>query len=167
MLELSLATARKYLKYYHTSGRLVWKISNSNSVKAGQEAGCLPPTGYRQIKIEGKLYKAHRVCWLLYHGRMPSGQIDHINGDPSDNRIKNLRVVSNAENGKNQKRHCKNTSGCTGVYWYKASSKWQAEIMVDGRHIHLGYFTDFEDAVSARKRAERKYGFHLNHGRKP
>lgn len=93
------------------------------------------------------------------------GQIDHINGDTSDNRAVNLREVTNQDNHKNMKRHKGNKSGHTGVYWNTAVHKWQAYIAVDGKQKYLGIYDDVKDAAKVRKEAEIKYGFHKNHGR--
>ena len=77
----------------------------------------------------------------------------------------NLRQVTRVENLRNQKRYSNNTSGAVGVYWHKREKKWEAGIRVKGKYIFLGYFDDKEEAVAAREKAERRYGFHLNHGR--
>lgn len=110
-------------------------------------------------------YQTHRVIWAIVHGEWPENQIDHINGDPADNRIGNLRKVTNAENNRNRARTGRNTSGVVGVYWCKVKSKWFARIWVNQRGIRLGFFATFEEACAARKAAEEKYGFHPNHGR--
>lgn len=122
-------------------------------------------SGYCFISIFNKSYRAHRVAWLYVNGHLPSNQIDHINGVRSDNRISNLRCVTNADNGKNQKRRSTNTSGVTGVWKSKQKGKYVAEILVNGKKHHLGTFDLLEDAARARKEAERKFGFHENHGR--
>lgn len=121
--------------------------------------------GYRRVVFGKKSYKAHRICWKMATGSCPDNQIDHINGDRGDNRIANLRVVSNQENSKNQSRYKNNNSGVTGVSWYKLSKKWIARIKVDGELKYLGSFTDKIDAIYARYYAEQDKGFHENHGR--
>lgn len=135
-----------------------------NRKLAGKEAFTANLNGYRQGEIFGRHSKAHRVLWLLYTGKWPSADIDHINGIRSDNRIENLRVVSRAENLKNQRLRTNNTSGVTGVSWDKRSGKWHAHIQVNVRRKHIGYFTKISDAIAARKAAEVEYGFHANHG---
>lgn len=121
--------------------------------------------GYRTGHIFRRPYQAHRVIWMLAHKEWPKNQIDHINGIRSDNRLINLRPVSHAENGRNQKLRSTNTSGVMGVYWHKSAKKWGARIKVGGSYRYLGLFFEFADAVSARRHAEALYDFHGGHGR--
>lgn len=123
--------------------------------------------GYFEGCLLGVNVKAHRVIWAMYYGAWPEGQIDHINGNRSDNRIRNLRDVSSAENGRNQRRHSTNTSGYCGVRWHKRDMVWNADIRVDGKLIHLGTFRCITSAAIARALANEKYGFHHNHGNDP
>lgn len=111
-----------------------------------------------------KLY-AHRVAWKMVHGNEVD-QIDHINGDRSDNRICNLEAATNASNCRNATIRTDNTSGVTGVGWDHLVSKWHARITVNGAIVNLGRFNTFNEAVIARKAAERVYSYHPNHGRK-
>ncbi|MFD2248971.1 hypothetical protein [Pseudochelatococcus lubricantis] len=94
-------------------------------------------------------------------------EIDHVNGIRSDNRFNNLRNVDHAANTRNVALHSSNTSGVIGVSWAKRECRWRASIKANNRERHIGYFRDFEDAVAARKAAERQFGFHKNHGRLP
>lgn len=88
----------------------------------------------------------------------PEGMdVDHINGNPLDNRKVNLRVCTHQENCMNQQRCIKNTSGISGVTWYAAKEKWRAQIVVEGLHIHLGYFDNLDDAAKCRRSAEVRY----------
>lgn len=99
--------------------------------------------------------------YILFHRYVIPNQsdydIDHINGNPLDNRRCNLRVCTHQENSRNLKVCKKNTSGVTGVYWRTRSKRWVAQIMVNGRQITLGYFKDFQDAVKCRKDAEKRF----------
>lgn len=125
-------------------------------------------TQYRYIRIDGKRYLAHRLIWVYHYGSIEDSlHIDHINGDSLHNFIGNLRKVSNQENSKNQKRKTTNKSGVTGVHYCKRDCKWVASIRVNSKLNCVGYFKDFEQAVKARKEAEKRYGFHENHGREP
>lgn len=156
------------LSYDPRTGKFIWlereyDPSGFNEKYAGQEAfQSIDDQGYRQTQIEGVKYRAGRVAWFIMHGHWPDN-IDHINGDKSDDRLINLRDVSHEENGYNQKRSSRNKSGVTGVRF--TGKKWEAGISSDGRRISLGSHIEFEDAVKARKQAEIQYGYHKNHGR--
>ncbi len=139
------------------TGHFTRKVSRGGTARAGTIAGSLSSSGHIQIRIDGKPYLAHRLIFFMVTGRWPEGEIDHINGDPSDNRWSNLREATHAENGRNLRKMSHNTSGVPGVSWYARLGKWQAQIQVNRKKIHLGYFTDFEDAVAARRAAEIKY----------
>jgi hypothetical protein len=105
------------------------------------------------------------VAFAIYYGRWPDGQLDHINGDRRDNRIANLREVSNAENSRNAGRRRDNTSGVVGVS--STSSRlnpWRAYIKIGDRVRHLGRFPSIKTAADARRAAERQHGYHENHG---
>lgn len=121
--------------------------------------------GYRRGAIFGKSYLAHRVAWALVHGEWPEDQIDHINGCRTDNRIANLRCVTNQENLRNTARYSHNTSGHIGVHWEQRRRKWRASIKVDGKKRHIGYYPSLDEANQARLEANRLHGFHANHGR--
>lgn len=107
--------------------------------------------------IDGGRYPTHRLVWLYHHGVMPSGHIDHINGDPDDNRIENLRDVSVMVNRQNIKRAYKSKRrGLLGAHFNKASGKWAAAICVNYKQIHLGFFATAEDAHAAYLAAKRR-----------
>ena len=140
-----------------------WKIWNSRY--ANKEAfTSLDHWRYFHGAVFHKTYKAHTIVWLYQTGKLPKGQIDHINHDRSDNRWTNLRQVSHQDNSKNRTQQKNNTSKCTGVGWHKPTQKWRVRINTNNEEIHLGCFASFEDAVIARKAAETKYSFHENHG---
>ena len=113
--------------------------------------------GYIRIKVDGKLYGAHRLAWLYVNGTLPDGDIDHINRVRTDNRISNLRVASDAENAQNKSKYRNNKSGVAGVYWHKLTEKWAAQIRVNGVSIHLGCYRDIDEAKAARSEAKAKY----------
>lgn len=121
--------------------------------------------GYFVGAIRCRLHRAHRVVWAMHYGEWPGGDLDHINGDKTDNRIANLRIVSHRENMLNLPKKTNNTSGVVGVYWAKRDKKWSAKIKHEGREISLGNHRSFEAAVRARREAEARYGYHENHGR--
>ncbi|MCY1427444.1 HNH endonuclease [compost metagenome] len=162
---LNRETLKENLHYDLDTGVFTWVKTRGSKAPAGSVAGTVHYSGYRQIHIYGKTYQAHRLAWLAFYGEFPSDQIDHINGIRDENRMENLRAVSNKENGKNQAAPRNNTSGMVGVYWDIATGKWRSNIKIDGRKITIGRYSNFFDAVAARKSAEISYGFHENHGR--
>jgi len=93
------------------------------------------------------------------------GFIDHINGIKDDNRINNLRDVTRSQNHQNRKLAKHNTSGVIGVYWRSDTNKWAAQINSNNKRLVLGCYTNKQDAINARRLAEKNLGFHSNHGR--
>mgnify|MGYP001168866129 CR=1 FL=1 len=158
------------LDYKPETGLLYWKHRASapkewNSRYAGQQAFTSDDgSGYRVGAINNKNTRAHRVIWKIMHDEEPE-QIDHINGDRSDNRIENLRAVINADNGRNQKLRVSNSSGVMGVGFCKRAGKWRVRITINGKDKHLGIYKSYSEAVAARLTAEKLHGFHENHGR--
>ena len=139
-------------------------------MKAGDEAGKYDKDGYIKVTIDGKTYLAHRLMWLYVHRVMPPDgvEVDHINHVRDDNRISNLRLAPFKSRHKNQHNRSlgkNNTSGHIGVR--RAGEKWRAEIRIDGKKVSLGTHVLLEDAIAARKEAEKVHGFHSNHGRAP
>ncbi|WPJ52073.1 hypothetical protein RCIP0045_00002 [Klebsiella phage RCIP0045] len=158
----------KYSEYFeYNNGLLFWKKKTSprSRVVIGSEVGCLDANGYRVTILNGvKLYQ-HRIVWEMFNGEIPEGMnIDHINRDRSDNRVENLRLVVQSTNCKNLSKRRDNKTGVTGVRWHKGHKKWQSDIRVNGKLIHLGYFSDFVSACEARIIAEVTNGFSTNHG---
>lgn len=151
------ALVLEHFYYCPLSGKIFW-IKPSPRIKFGREAGCYH-NGYRVIGINGAAYKAHRIIWLYVYGYWPIEQIDHINKIRSDNRLINLREATNQSNHRNKNISPANTSGATGVSWHTRGRKWMAQIMVNYEAKYLGLFEHKEDAISARKSAELKYGF--------
>lgn len=160
--------ATELLEYEPLTGILRWRERSDvafNRQYAGKIAGSIESKGYRQIVIFGRPYMAHRLAWLIRYGRWPVDQLDHVNGNPDDNRLANLREVSGSENLRNQTRYKSNRSGMTGVSYCRTSNKWRAYINVEGKPKNLGFFVLQSDAITARKVANLKYGYHPNHGR--
>lgn len=150
--------------FQYNDGNLLWKEKRRGS-KIGAVAGSFANNGYIQVMYDYKQNLAHRIVWQMFNGPIPEGmQIDHINHDRSDNRIENLRLVSNLENHRNKSISKNNTSGFVGVRWHKKHQKWIANIKIKGKLIHLGLFNDIDAAIDARKAANEKYKFHKNHG---
>lgn len=155
--ELTADTLRSILHYDSETGIFTRKVSTSNNTKVGDVAGTSGHRGYLYIGIRNRVYAAHRLAWLYVYSHWPSGQIDHINHTPTDNRITNLRDVSVKQNGQNRSVNADNKSGYPGVCWFKPTSQWQAAIKHNQRSIHLGRFPTIEEAIAARKAAEKLY----------
>lgn len=155
---LSRDTLIKMLSYDPETGGFTWIVKAANRIVVGAPAGTLKKSGYVDVKIKGRLHKAHRLAWLWSHGYLPEGEIDHINGDKSDNRIANLREVSRQCNSTNKHKYRSNTSGVTGVY-KRRPGVWAAQIRVEGKCIHLGYHRSMVSAAKARLDAEIKHQF--------
>lgn len=166
----SVEYLRKRLRYDPDTGKLFWLYFEDPSVKsnagwAGKETFTAKARGgYRQGRVDGINFKAHRIAWALHYGEWPAGQIDHINGVRTDNRICNLRSVTNQENSKNMAMKKSNKSGVTGVYWNKQAQKWRAFIMCHGKEKHLGFFEDIQEAAKVRQDALMQHGFSDRHG---
>ena len=149
----------KYLLNYDlVTGEFTWRNPRANVLKVGQVAGTTNKLGYKIICIRMKSYQAHRLAWLWVYGCMPSNHIDHIDGNPSNNRIENLRDVTRSVNMQNKKKACKgNTSGYLGVSWNKKIGKFVSEISFKGKRLSLGSFDDPKIAHEAYLSAKRKY----------
>lgn len=156
---------KTYLDYSPDTGLFTWKVQKSNIIKIGQVAGHVSSGGYVCIALNRKIYKAHRLAWLYVYGIWPKGEIDHINGQHSDNRLENLRDATKIENMRNMPMQKSNTSGVVGVNFSKKRGKWIARIATNDTRLYLGAYSVFEDACNARKRAEVLYDYHKNHGR--
>lgn len=169
---VSVDYLRRRLRYCDETGKLFWLHHKDmplfwNTRYAGKEAFTSDNgKGYRQGAINGKLYFAHRVIWALKNGEWPEADIDHIDHNRSNNKIDNLRSVTRSDNSKNISLSSANKSGVNGVHWCSTRSKWRAEIGVNGLNKGLGYFSEKNDAIAARLKANAQHNFHINHGRK-
>ena len=124
----------------------------------GRQIAFSDQRGYKFTRLFGRKYYAHRLAIALATGEWPQGVVDHINRNPSDNRLKNLRDVSQAVNCKNAGRAPKSASGYRGVYPTKKGT-WAVQIWSGGKAISLGRFKELSDAVRVRANAEKAFGF--------
>jgi hypothetical protein len=172
---VSAETFRDILDYDPETGLFVWKARderhvNKKSMKQWNSRWARKPAfihsdygAYLRASIFGVFYSAHRVAWAIVHGDPVPEYLDHIDGDRQNNRISNLRPTDKVENSKNRGIRSDNTTGRTGIHKTKCGT-YKVRIFVFGRDTYLGTFKKFEDAVAARKEAERAYGFSEGHG---
>lgn len=178
------ALVARLLRYEPETGKLFWRqrtpdmlegLSRDgptackafNQRSAGKEAMTAVRRGYRVGNIFSRTYSAHRVIWAIVTGDWPEGDVDHIDGDRTNNRLANLRDVSRQENLRNGGKLPSNSTGVTGVYRNTHTTKFSAKISVNNKSVHLGYFETIEAAAKARAEAEVRYGFSPRHGRRP
>lgn len=147
---------RNYFSYDPETGVL-------RTAPNGRVVGYEKKTGYSWVNFRQKQYRIHRIIWMIVHGEIPD-QIDHINGNRSDNRLSNLRNVTKHQNSLNHRLRPDNKSGCPGVNWHAKGRRWIAQIRDSGRYVYLGSFSELGNAIKARKDAEILLGYHENHG---
>lgn len=141
---------RETLSYDPETGIFRWLTRASKNTIVGSVAGTVLSNGYRMIRLLGKQpFLAHRLAYLYMTGEWPPEEIDHVDGDPSNNRWVNLRVADRTENCRNTCTPSHNTSGNKGVCWDKRRQKWRAYIVVAGKQRSLGSFTHKHDAAAA------------------
>ncbi len=162
---LTQARLKELLHYNSDTGVFTRKTTIQYNAEKGMVVGSICPGGYLQVSLQGVVYTLHRLAFLYCGGAFPEQQVDHKNHDRADNRWCNLRESTNKQNSRNMSLSVLNTSGYTGVHWTASLGKWIAYIKVDGIRRHLGCYVDIIDAVDARQAANRKYGFHANHGK--
>lgn len=148
---------RELLRYDADTGELRWRVSRARTAKAGQVAGSMNRNGYRQLRVDGAFYRAHRLIWKLVTGTDPAEFIDHVNGDKADNRWANLREATFGKNKWNSTIPKNNKSGFKGVFWQATHQRWRASLdLGNKKHRHLGYFSSPEDAAAVWERAAQE-----------
>ena len=140
----------------YRNGDLYWKVKSSTKVSIGDRAGTLNAKSYRQISIKGWLYLAHRLIYLMHHGHLP-WCIDHIDGNPLNNKIENLREATMSQNMKNRPINSNNTSGFKNIYKSKNGKKWIVVLMVKNKQKYFGSYEDIELANLVATEARAKY----------
>jgi hypothetical protein len=131
---------------------LIWRSGR----RKGRGAGYFNKKGYCCVKIDSKLYRAHRLIFLMHFGYLPV-IVDHIDGNPRNNCLNNLRATDHQGNNYNSGMRKNNSSGYKGVTWHRSHNKWCAKIGVGNRRIYLGYFTCKYEAAKAYNDAAIKY----------
>lgn len=151
---------KELLHYDEETGVFTWLISPRNNVPSGSIAGQIDNKGYVRIIYKRKLYLGHWLAWFFVYNKWPDNELDHINGNPTDNRISNLRDVTRKQNMENKKIYKTNKSGYSGVTWHITKKKWCARIGHYGKRLYLGEFDNLKDAIDARIKAENKIFTH-------
>jgi hypothetical protein len=167
MSGVTIEFLRRRFSYNHMSGVVSYAENVGRADKkrfVGDEAGRITQEGYREIKINGRHYRCHRIAWAIYYGEWPKNQIDHINGVRLDNSIANLRDVTQDINMQNQIRaHKRNSSGSSvvGVTKNKHTNKFIVSGYVGGSPVYVGGFDDLDSAehASIEFRAKNYPGF--------
>ena len=139
---------RKVLTYDPFTGKFHWRVRRSAKL-AGSLAGSIHAEGYCYISVDRRRLLAHRLAWLYIYNCFPKNEIDHINSNPSDNRLENLREATSAENKANSRLRKNNTTGYKGVSFIKSRRRWVAQIAFNKSYRHLGYFNNPRSAYRA------------------
>jgi hypothetical protein len=148
----------------YQDGNLIRKTKVATNANIGDIVGTLDGHGYLQFRINNRLYRLHRVVFLWHHGYLPQC-VDHIDGNPLNNRIENLRAATKLENNRNTTVRKDNKAGVKNVYWSKSASRWVVHIRVEGKLKHIGLFDDIElaelVAIEAREKFHGKFARHF------
>lgn len=143
------------MTYDAATGVVTWRRRMNARVPAGHPVGCLSKRGYVVTLIERKNHFVHRLIWLLMTGEWPAGVIDHIDGDPTNNRWENLRDVTPMLNTQNQRRPMSGRAPGSLLGVYPQRKKWIAAIGFNRQRILLGTFDTQEEAYEAYLTAKR------------
>lgn len=159
--DLTSVRLKELLSYDPLTGVFVWKVSRQGHAKAGDIAGKRTERGHTVLHVDQKKILLHRAAWLYMTGDHPGDglEIDHINGDPSDNRWANLRCVDRATNCQNIRKAKARKNGGTllGAHWCIVWKRWKSSITINYKKYHIGWFDTEQQAHEAYVRAKRKF----------
>jgi hypothetical protein len=168
MKKLNPEYLRQCFSYDAETGELTWRVRprehfkggagwhNFNNQFANHPAGAKNNGGYLNVKIDGASHPVARIIWAIYAGQSEFSYVDHIDGNPTNNRASNLRLASFAENARNRSHKTNNSSGIRGVTWYTPSNKWWARVTVNGKTHCLGTYKTIEEAAVVVYEAKQK-----------
>jgi len=140
--------------FEYRDGVLYWAVDKGNQIKAGAPAGWNDVV-YKRVEINRRAYLVHRIIYMMHHGYMPQF-VDHVNGNPQDNRIVNLRAASRSDNNRNSApKRC--ASGVKGVSFDNKRGKWKAQLCYEGKQNYLGLYETLEEAAQVVQAAREKY----------
>lgn len=151
MLLPPVAMLREVFSIDPNDGMLIRRVATKRCA-VGEEAGYPNNIGYRQVALCGRIYSVHRIAWALYYGEHPNGEIDHINGNRSDNRLCNLRLATSSQNNQNRRLSSRNKSGVKGVFQVRQNKGcdhfwWRVAIGHDQGQYYITHFHCFGEAV--------------------
>jgi hypothetical protein len=151
--------------FEYRDGALYWRVKPCRRDPIGMKAGWVDPSrGYSMINYLRKRYYGHRIIYLMHNGYLPK-EVDHIDGDKTNNRIENLRTCTHSQNGQNKPAQSNNKSGVKNVVWSEPRKKWVVYLTVDGKNRNFGGFEDLELAALMASEVRDKYhGAFANHG---
>lgn len=168
----SQTDVKKLFSYDDIAAALRWNIRDVSSgvskrnlkswnIKhAGKLAGHQDNQGYAKICLNKQVYSAHRLIWILHFGEIPEGlEIDHIDGNRSNNRPENLRLVTHSENCKNSRKLRPTGELKSGVHWHASRQKWRARVGYNMQRMHLGFYDDRAEAERIVAVVKRALGF--------
>lgn len=162
-MTISQEGLKELLNYDPLSGVFSWRCSVTNSVRTGQQAGSLHSSGYRNLQLNLKTYREHKLVWLYVYGTYPTDNLDHINGIRNDNRITNLRLATRSQNSCNRGKGSNNSTGFKGVT--PVNDKYRARVASCKKYFNLGTFPSAELAHQAYcKKASELHGEFFNAG---
>lgn len=154
--------------YWHKRDRSDFKSDRSykmwNTRFKGKRVDHITKAGYYSVRIDGKPYLVHRIVWVICYGYWPKN-IDHIDGNPLNNKLENLQECNQQQNNMNRGLQSNNTSGINGVTWSKALNKWRAKIQYKRKWVHVGLFDDKLVAKQAIENKAKELGFSDRHGK--
>ncbi len=163
-VEIDCEILRQLVFYDTETGALIWKHGAKKRVRGDKAGSTSGKDGRTRVCFSGRKYQVHRLVWLYVNGEWPSKFIDHIDGDPSNNRIENLREATQSQNCANSRKSSRNTSGYKGVCWSGRIGRWRSYVTVRGKTHWLGYFNTKEEAFAARvSAADRLHGEFARH----
>ena len=157
MNKVNFEYVNEYLSYDKETGNLYQKKKRPK-VKVGQLAGGITPYGYRFIQLNGRKYPAHHIVWMFETGAFPSQTLDHIDGNPLNNKFSNLREVTTKQNTENRGKQKNNKTGYKGVSFNNRLQKYVAQIQHNYQPIYIGiYQTAYEAHLAYEEKAKELF----------
>jgi hypothetical protein len=155
---LTAEQLRALLTYIPSTGAFVWKPNplrpkEWNTKYSGTQAGTILPRGYVQVMVNSRLYLAHRLAYLWMTGSWPESEVDHRNGDGTDNAWGNLRAATSSQQKMNKRVRSDSQSGIKGITLDRRRGLWSVRIEARGQRYWFGYFKTAEEASAARAEA--------------